>query len=334
MRKLGLPCLAAFCWISIATVAAGQAPVVDDPLPSWNDGPAKQAIVAFVEKVTKEGSPDFVPPEDRIATFDNDGCLWCENPLPFQAIFAADEIKRLMPEHPEWKDNAAIQAFEKKDVAALTDDHYKGLLEIVALTHAGITTDEFDQRVKNWLQTAKHPRFNRPYTQCVYQPMLELLGYLRANGFQTWIVSGGGQDFMRVFADETYGIPPQQVVGSYSRAKFELRDGKPTLLKTTDAVFVDDKAGKPVGIDQFIGRRPIAAFGNSDGDQAMLEYTTIDNPRPSFGLIVHHTDAEREYAYDANPKSSGKLVTALEAAPKNGWVVVDMKSDWNQVFPQ
>lgn len=304
-----------------------------DRLASWNDGPSKQAIVAFVEKVTKEGSPDFVAEADRIAVFDNDGTLWCENPLPFQAIFAADEINRLMPEHPEWKDNAAIQAFEKKDVETLLADHYKGLLEILAITHAGVTTDEFDRRVKSWLATAKHPRFNRPYNQCVYQPMLELLNYLRANGFQTWIVSGGGQDFMRVFAKETYGIPPQQIVGSYTRAKFEIRDGKPTLVKTMDAVFVDDKAGKPVGIDQFIGQRPIAAFGNSDGDQAMLEYTTIDNPRPSFGLLVHHTDAEREYAYDANPKSSGKLVTALEAAPKYGWTVVDMKQDWRDVFP-
>lgn len=320
--------------MSVAQLAGGDTGAASDPLPSWNDGPATQAIVAFVEKVTTEGSADFVPPAERIAVFDNDGTLWCENPLPFQAIFAADEIKRLMPEHPEWKDNAAIQAFEKKDLAALTADHYKGLLEIIALTHAGITTDEFDERVKTWLETARHPRFDRPYTQCVYQPMLELLSYLRANGFQTWIVSGGGQDFMRVFADKTYGIPPEQIVGSYSRAKFEMRDGKPTLIKTTDTVFVDDKAGKPVGIDQFIGRRPIAAFGNSDGDQAMLEYTTIDNPRPSFGLIVHHTDAEREYAYDANPKSSGKLVTALEAAPQYGWTVVDMKKEWSQVFPK
>jgi phosphoglycolate phosphatase-like HAD superfamily hydrolase len=320
---MGLVACVAFCNVAAAT----------DPLPSWNDVASKKAIIEFVERVTKEGSPDFVPVSERIATFDNDGTLWSENPLPFQAIFAADEIKRLMPEHPEWKDNAAIKAFQAKDVAALTEDHNKGLLEILAITHAGITTDEFDQRVESWLETAKHPRFDRSYNQCVYQPMLELLSYLRANGFQTWIVSGGGQDFMRVFAEETYGIPPQQVIGSYTRAKFELKDGKPTLIKTMDAVFVDDKAGKPVGIDQFIGQRPIAAFGNSDGDQAMIEYTTIDNPRPSFGLIVHHTDAEREYAYDAHPKSSGKLVTALEAAAKNGWTVVDMKTDWKTVFP-
>jgi phosphoglycolate phosphatase-like HAD superfamily hydrolase len=319
--------LAAVCW----TGSSGFGAV--DSLPSWNDGPAKAAVVAFVNKVTTEGSPEFVPPAERIAVFDNDGTLWCENPLPFQAIFAADEIKRLLPDHPEWQDNASVQALLKGDAAALTDDHYKGLLEIIALTHAGMTTDEFDQRVRSWLATAKHPRFNRPYTECVYQPMLELLVYLRANGFQTWIVSGGGQDFMRVFADKTYGIPPQQVVGSHGQVKFELRDGKPTLIKTLDTLFVDDKEGKPAGIDQFIGRRPIAAFGNSDGDQAMLEYTTIDNPQPSFGLVVHHTDAEREYAYDAKPKSSGKLITALEAAPKNGWTVVDMKNDWKQVFP-
>ena len=314
---------------SICTHAASG-----DPLPSWNEGKPKAAIIDFVKRVTDENSPDFVPVEERIATFDNDGTLWCENPLPFQALFAADEIKRLLPDHPEWKENATVQAFQNKDVAALTADHYKGLLEIIALTHAGMTTDQFDQRVKKWLATSKHPRFSRPYDECVYQPMLELLAYLRANDFQTWIVSGGGQDFMRVFADKTYGIPPQQVVGSHGQAKFEMKDGKPTLIKTLETVFVDDKEGKPVGIDQFIGRRPIAAFGNSDGDQAMLEYITIDNPKASFGLIVHHTDSEREYAYDAKPKSSGKLITALKAAPKYGWTVVDMKEDWTKVFPE
>ncbi len=304
----------------------------ENPLPSWNDTAAKKAILEFVEKMTQEGSPHFVPPEERIATFDNDGTLWCENPLPFQALFTLDEIKRLLPERPEWKENAAIQNFLKADLAALTADHNKELLEVLALTHAGITTEEFKQRVRTWLATAKHPRFKRPYNECVYQPMLELLAYLRANGFQTWIVSGGGIDFMRVFAEETYGIPPQQVIGSHGTAKFELKEGKPTLTKTLETVFVDDKEGKPVGIYQFIGRRPIAAFGNSDGDQAMLEYTTIENPRLSLGLIVHHTDAEREYAYDAKPKSSGKLVTALEAAPKRGWILVNMKDDWKAVF--
>ncbi len=303
-----------------------------DPLPSWNDDTAKHAIALFVAKVTEEGSANFVPVSERVAVFDNDGTLWCENPLPFQALFAADEIERLLPDHPEWQDNNAVQAFLHRDIAALTAEHDRGLLEVIALTHAGMTTDEFDQRVRSWLATAEHPRFKRPYTQCVYQPMLELLAYLRANGFQSWIVSGGGMDFMRVFAERTYGIPPQHVVGSHGQTRFEMKNGIPTLIKTLDTIFVDDKDGKPVGIHSFIGRRPIAAFGNSDGDQAMLEYTTVANPRPSFGLIVHHTDAEREYAYDARPKSSGKLITALQAAPKNGWIIVDMKRDWKTVF--
>ncbi|MFT5905446.1 MAG: hypothetical protein ACI9E1_001044, partial [Cryomorphaceae bacterium] len=235
--------------------------------------------------------------------------------------------------NPGWKENASVKALLKNDTVALLADHHKGLLEIIALTHAGITTDEFDTRVKKWLTTAKHPKFDRPINECIYQPMLEVLTYLRANDFQTWIVSGGGQDFMRVFAEETYSIPPEQVIGSHGLAKFKMKNGKPTLTKTLNTVFIDDKEGKPVGINKFIGRRPIAAFGNSDGDKAMLEYTTIDNPKPSFGLIVHHTDAKREYAYNAKPKSSGKLIKALEDAPKNGWTVVDMKEDWINVFP-
>ncbi|TWT73198.1 HAD family hydrolase [Allorhodopirellula solitaria] len=321
---------------SLTTVAAFLvAPLqAADPLPSWNDGTTKQSIVDFVNKVTEEGSGDFVPVAERIAVFDNDGTLWSENPLPFQVIFAAAEIKRLLPEHPEWNDNAAVQAFIKSDVAALTANHNKGLLEVLALTHAGMSTDAYDQRVKDWLATAEHPRWKKPYSQCVYQPMIELLEYLRANDFQTWIVSGGGLSFMRVLSEQTYGIPPQQVIGSHGQATFEMKDGVPTLTKTLETVFVDDKAGKPAGIYQFIGRRPIAAFGNSDGDQAMLEYTTIDNPRPSFGMIIHHTDAEREYAYDAKPKSSGKLITALEAAPTHGWTVVDMKKDWETVLAE
>ncbi|WP_146455556.1 META domain-containing protein [Rubripirellula tenax] len=304
-----------------------------DSLPSWNDGASKQAIVAFVKKVTTEGSESFVPAAERIAVFDNDGTLWCEFPLPNQATFAFDEIKRLLPENPVWKDDPAVTALVSGDVAALKADHNAGLIKIIALTHAGLTPDEFDERVQNWLATAKHPKFDCAYTNVIYQPMLEVLNYLRANDFETWIVSGGGKDFMRVFAEATYGIPPQQIIGSYGKLKYELKEGKPTLTKTLDSLFVDDKEGKPVGIAQFIGRRPIACFGNSDGDQAMMEYTTIDNPRPSFGLIVHHTDAEREYAYDANPTSSGKLTTALDAAPQRGWTVVDMKQDWKTVFP-
>jgi len=304
-----------------------------DALPSWHDTAPKQAIVAFVEKVTKEGSLNFVAPDDRIAVFDNDGCLWCENPVPFQVAFVLDELKRRAPLEPALSADPMVQAALAGDLGKLLEGkHHDGLMRVVAITHAGMTTDEFNSRVKDWLKVAKHPRFGKAYTDLTYQPMQELLSYLRANGFKTFIVSGGGADFMRVFSEEVYGIPPENVVGSTGQVKFEFRDGKPVLVKTLDHLFVDDKEGKPVGIHQFIGRRPIACFGNSDGDQAMLEYTTIGNPRASFGLIVHHTDADREYAYDANPKSSGKLTTALDAAPKNGWTVVDMKADWKAVW--
>ena len=304
-----------------------------DPLPSWNDTAAKNSIVAFVEKVTEEGSSDFVPPEERIAVFDNDGTLWCENPLPFQLAYALDTLKEDVAQKPELKQDPMVQAAMKGDFAKLlAGPHHDGLLHIVALTHAGMTTDQFRKRVQMWLATARHPRFNRPYDRLTYQPMQEVLAYLRTNGFKTFIVSGGGADFMRVFSERVYGIPPEQVVGSCARTKYELRADGPVLTKTMDYLFVDDKEGKPVGIHQFIGRRPIACFGNSDGDKAMLEYTTIDNPRPSFGLIVHHTDARREYAYDANPKSSGTLVKALKDAPKRGWTVVDMQKDWKHVF--
>lgn len=322
--------------------AAGALPVASafgqepkgDPLPSWVDGAAKKAILAFVAKTTRVGLPDFIKPSDRIAVFDNDGTLWCENPMPFQLAFALDSLKQQAEKNPKLKDDAFVKAALGGDFAKLLEGpHHDGLMRVLALTHAGMTTDEFDARVAEWLKTAKHPRFKRSYSKCIYQPMLEVLSHLRANGFKTFIVSGGGADFMRVFSDRVYGIPPEQVVGSTALTKFELRDGKPVLIKTTEHVFVDDKDGKPVGIHQFIGRRPVMCFGNSDGDKAMLEYTTIANPRPSFGLIVHHTDAEREYAYDAKPKSSGKLVEALADAPKRGWTVVDMKKDWKDVFP-
>ncbi len=304
-----------------------------DPLASWQDGPSKHAILEFVAKVTDSSTDSFVPPAERIAVFDNDGTLWCEYPVPNQAAFGFDEVQRMLPDNPTWKDDDAVRALTEGDLSALMADHHRGLLKVLSLSHADMTTVEFNRRVTDWLGSARHPRYQRPYTETVYQPMLEVLEYLRANGFETWIVSGGGQDFMRVFAEETYGIPPQQVIGSHGGLKYELKDGKPMLTKTLETLFVDDKEGKPVGIAQFIGRRPIAAFGNSDGDQAMLEYTTIDNPRPSLGVIVHHTDAQREYAYDANPKGSGKLVAALAAAPERGWTIVDMKNDWKQVFP-
>jgi hypothetical protein len=305
-----------------------------DPLPSWNATGPRTAIIAFVERVTKEGSPDFVPVEQRIAVFDNDGTLWPENPIPFQVAFVVHEVKRLLPEHPEWKSDPSVKALFKRDVTALATDHYKGLFRVIGLTHAGITTDEFHERVENWITSDKHPRFDRPYIECSYQPMIEVLAHLRANGFKTYIVSGGGMDFMRVWSERIYGIPPEHVLGSHGQVKFEFRDGRPVLVKTLDTVFIDDKEGKPVCIHQFIGRRPIAAFGNSNGDQAMLEYVTIDNPNPSLGLIVHHTDAQREYAYDAHPKSSGTLTTALKESSKRGWIVVDMKADWNRVLPQ
>jgi len=303
-----------------------------DPLPSWNSGPAKQAILDFVAKVTDPDSKEFVPVPERLVVFDNDGMLWPENPMPFQLSFALDELKRRLPDEPAWKDDPMVQAALAGDLPTLLADHYKGLFHIIDLTGSGMTTEDFSDRVRAWFATAKHPRFDRPYDQLAYQPMLEVLAFLRANGFKTCIVSGGGADFMRVFAERVYGIPPEQVIGSNTRTVFELRDSGPVLVKTMKDLFIDDKSGKPVAIHQFLGRRPIACFGNSDGDKAMLEYTTINNPHPSFGLIVHHTDADREYAYDSSPKSSGKLVEALADAPKRGWIVVDMKTDWEKIF--
>jgi heat shock protein HslJ len=312
-------------------IAAEQAKL--DPLPSWNDTAPKQAVIAFVEQVTTEDSADFVAPAERIAVFDNDGTLWPEAPIPFQVAFALDELSRRVPHEPRLADDPMVQAAVTGDVGKLLEgEHHDGLMHVLALTHAGMTTEEFAATVRNWLASARHPRFNKPYTELTYQPMQELLTYLRQRGFKTFIVSGGGADFMRVWSEAVYGIPPENVVGSIGQVRFEMRDGKPVLVKTLDHVFVDDKAGKPVGIHHFIGRRPIACFGNSDGDQAMLEYTTIGNPRPSFGMIVHHTDADREYAYDASPPGSGKLTAALELAPQRGWTVLDMKQDWKQVW--
>ncbi len=318
--------------IMIADTHVSMAASAADPLPSWRHTAPKQAIVDFVEKVTQPGSPDFVPEPERIAVVDNDGTLWPENPVPFQLAYAIYSLEQLAPSHPEWKDDPFVQATLAGDFNALLADNHKGLLRVIGLTHAGMTVDEFHDRVAQWLAEDKHPRFAQTYDKLTYQPMQELLAYLRHNGFKTFIVSGGGADFMRVWSERVYGIPPEQVVGSHGQTRFEIRDDKPVLVKTLDHVFVNDKEGKPVGIQQAIGRRPIAAFGNSDGDKEMLEYTTIANPHPSFGLIVRHTDAEREYAYDADPKSSGRLVEALEDAPKRGWTVVNMADDWKQVF--
>ncbi|HSM06419.1 MAG TPA: HAD family hydrolase [Longimicrobiales bacterium] len=292
----------------------------------------KTAILAYVARVTAVDAPDFIPPPERIAVFDNDGTLWPENPIPFQAAFIKDRLKEGIREHPGWLLEPAVQSAIKMDIPALVADGHRGLLRLVALTHSGMTTEAFTDRVNRWMHTARHPRWNRPYDACIFQPMLELLRYLRAHGFKTFIVSGGGADFIRVWSERVYGIPPEQVVGSHGKVSFEVRDGEAIFHKSMDGIFVDDREGKPVGIHQFIGRRPVLAFGNSDGDKAMLEYTTLGNPHPSLGLILHHTDAEREYAYDAEPRSTGKLVEALAEAPERGWVVVDMARDWETVL--
>jgi phosphoglycolate phosphatase-like HAD superfamily hydrolase len=316
-------------------LAAAQHVSAADPLPSWNDTNTKKSIVDFVEKVTKEGSPDHVPPSERIATFDNDGCLWAEQPMYFQLIFALDRIKAMAPDHPAWKTTEPFKSVLANDLKGVMASGKEGLMKILAASHAGLTAEEFQAAAGNWLATAKHPQTGHLYKDMIYQPMLELLEYLRAHDFKTFIVSGGGIDFLRVFAEETYGIPPEQIVGSSIGAKYEMPGGVPTIVKLSDDLFVDDKEGKPVGIYQHIGRRPIFAAGNSDGDQQMLQYTTIprdeNDTRPRFGLIVHHTDADREWAYDRE-SHIGRLDKALDEARQRGWVVVDMKNDWNQVF--
>lgn len=318
---------------SAPLAALGDQPVqVSPPLASWNDTDNKRAIIQFVQRISDVSSPVFVPPADRIAVFDNDGTLWPENPMPFQLAFALDELKRRLPKETGWKNDPFVKEAIEGNVSALLADNYMGLFHILDLVSSGITTEYFAGRVRDWLTTAKHPRFNRPYDQLAYQPMLEMLAYLRAHDFKTFIVSGGGADFMRVFSERVYGIPPEQVVGSNTRVIYELRDDGPVLVKTMDDLFIDDGKGKPAGIHQFIGRRPIACVGNSDGDQAMLEFTTINNPRPSLGMIIHHTDASREYAYDKTPESTGKLVSALQAATQRGWLVVDIKNDWARIF--
>jgi phosphoglycolate phosphatase-like HAD superfamily hydrolase len=311
--------------LALAAFANAQA------LPSWNDGPSKRAIEDFVNRVTRTGSADFVEPAARIAVFDNDGTLWCEQPMYFQAMFALDRVKALAPQHPEWKTQEPYRSVLAGDLHALAAAGDKGMLQIIAATHAGMTTDEFNTIVKAWFRTARHPRYHRPYNELVYQPMLEVLRYLRANGFKTFIVSGGGVEFMRAFTEEAYGIPPEQVVGSSGVVKFQMRGETPVLIKEPAVEFIDDGPGKPVGINRFIGRRPILAFGNSDGDLQMLQWTT-SGPGPHLGMIVHHTDGVREYAYDRE-SHVGKLDKALDEAPKRGWFVVDMKSEWKTVFP-
>jgi hypothetical protein len=305
--------------------------LASEPLPSWNEGASKRAIVDFVERVTRPGSPAFVPPAERVAVFDNDGTLWSEQPAYFQLFFAIDRVKALAPEHPEWKEKEPFASLLRGDLKSALAGGERALLEVVMATHAGTTTEEFDRIVREWVATARHPKTGRLYTEMVYQPMLELLSYLRANGFKTFIVSGGGIEFMRPWVERVYGIPPEQVVGSSIRTKFELRDGVPVLVRLPELDFIDDKAGKPVGIQSHIGRRPIAAFGNSDGDLQMLQWTTAGKGA-RFALIVHHTDAEREWAYDA-PSHIGQLDQALVEARARGWTVVDMKNDWKTIFP-
>lgn len=316
-------------------IVLSNAAIADEPLPSWEDTEPKRAIIAFVQKVTDQASPSYVVPEERIATFDNDGCLWAEQPIYFQALFAIDQIKRLSADHPEWKATEPYKSAIQGDIAGVMSGGKESLAKIVFASHANIDAEEFSESVRRWLATAKHPTSGKLYIEMTYQPMVELLQYLRANHFKTFIVSGGGVDFLRAFAEQAYGIPPQQVVGSSLAAKFEVIDGRPTIIKLGEGLFVDDKEGKPVGIYQHIGRRPIFAAGNSDGDLQMLQYTTLprtaEDKTPRFGLIVHHTDAKREWAYDRDSEI-GKLDKALDQADDNGWIVVDMKDDWNQIF--
>lgn len=302
-----------------------------DPLPSWNAGPTKDAIVNFVQRVTTKGGPDYVPPAERIATFDNDGCLWSEKPVYFQLLFAIERIKQLAPNHPEWKTQEPFRSALAGDLETLAASGEKGILQLVMASHAGMTTTEFEQIVKEWLKTSRHPRFKRPYQELVFQPMLELLDYLRANDFKTFIVSGGGIEFLRVFAEDVYGIPPEQVIGSSIKTKFELRDGQPVIVRLPEIDFIDDKQGKPVGIHKFIGRRPIAAFGNSDGDLQMLQWTTAGSGA-RLALLVHHTDGKREWAYDRE-SHVGRLKVGLVEAKQRGWTVMDMQRDWNVIYP-
>jgi len=321
-----------FAVLLAAVTAAAQT----DPLPSWNDGQTKQAIVEFVQKVTDKSSPDFVPPAERIATFDNDGTLWPSHPMYTQLAFALDRIKALAPQHPEWKTQQPFKAVLDNDLKALAASGEKGMVELIMTSHAGMSTAEFEAIVTDWLDKARHPRFKRRYTELAYQPMLELLAFLRANGFKTYIVSGGGVEFMRPMTEKVYGIPPEQVVGSTIQTKYEVKDGKPVLMRLPKIDFIDDKAGKPVGINKFIGRRPIAAFGNSAGDREMLEWTGAGSGARLM-MLVFHDDAQREYAYGpANGLPDTKFGTfpqsLMDEANQKGWVVISIKNDWKAIF--
>ncbi len=325
--------LGTMCWACNQKPEAApplHAVSTQDPLPSWNDTPPKNAILAFVERVTTESSPDFVPVAERIATFDNDGTLWAEQPVYFQVQFAFDRVRAVSPQHPEWKTQEPFKHFLAGDMKALLAGGEKALLKVVMAAHSGMTTDEFEKVVVDWFATARHATTGQPYDRMVYQPMLEVLSYLRANGFKTFIVSGGGVEFVRVFAERVYGIPPEQVVGSQGKLKFEMRSGEPVLTKLPEVQFIDDKEGKPAGIHTFIGRRPLMAFGNSDGDLQMLQWTSTGTGA-RFGLIVHHTDSVREWSYDRT-SHIGKLDKAWDEANAKGWTIVSMKDDWKKVF--
>jgi len=328
-RSAGFSCGALFVVATALTALANPARA-SDSLPSWSDGASKARIVDFVRSVTDPTSKQYVPPAERIAVFDNDGTLWTEQPMYFQLAFILDRVKALAPQHPEWRTQEPFKSVLAGDMAGVAAAGEHGLLEMMAATHAGMTADEFRAIVADWLATARHPRFKQPYTELTYTPMKELLAYLRANGFKTFIVSGGGVEFMRVFSERVYGVPPEQVIGSSIRTKYEVRDGKPVIVRLPEVEFIDDKAGKPVGINRYIGRKPILAFGNSDGDFEMLQYTT-SAPGPRLGLIVHHDDGEREYAYDRK-SPVGRLERGLDEAAQRGWVIVSMKDDWRRVY--
>jgi phosphoserine phosphatase len=316
-------CVAVAAFLLAANAAA-------EPLPSWRDTPARARIVDFVQSVVDPRAATYVPPAERVAVFDNDGTLWAEQPMYFQLAFALDRVRELAPRHPEWRTSEPFRSVLAADVAGLAQAGERGLLELVGTTHAGMTAEEFSATVAQWLRTARHPQLDRPYTELTYQPMRELLGYLRAHGFTTYIVSGGGVEFMRVFSERVYGVPPQQVIGSSLRTRYEAGQGAGRIVRLAEVDFVDDKAGKPVGIHKFIGRRPILAVGNSDGDFEMLEYVT-QGPGPRLGLVIHHDDAEREFAYD-RAAHFGRLQRALDEAPRRGWQVVSMRDDWGTVF--
>ena len=319
-------------WVIVTVLACQKTKSVSfDPLPSWNEGSSRQALVDFVEKITDKSGAYYVAPTERIAVFDNDGTLWSEQPVYFQLLFAIDRVKALAPQHPEWQTSQLFKPVLENDLSSLAAFGEKGLIQLIMASHAGMTTTEFEQIVTSWIDTARHPGTNRLFKEMIFQPMLELLDYLKASGFKTYIVSGGGIEFMRPWTEAVYGIPPEQVVGSSIRTKFESKDGEAQLVRLPEIDFIDDKAGKPVGIHKFIGRRPIAAFGNSDGDLQMLQWTAA-GVAPSLVLYVHHTDADREWAYDRS-SLVGRLDKGLDEAISREWIVVDMKRDWKVIYP-